>query len=308
MLLRRSSAAKCLAAFLALLSLYALLRSFPSASSSFPSAASSSSFPSASTTSKQEQQQIRIYLYPLPPKFTYGVIRSYLLARGTKHSSSDSDSDDSALRYPGHQHSAEWWLFSDLLRTPRPPHSPIAVVSDPSQADLFYVPFFSSLSLIVNPIRPSSSSPTSSSSTYSDDLMQEDLLHWLLSQPYWHRHNGRDHVIICQDPNALYKVIPRLSNAVLLLSDFGRLPPHHASLLKDVVLPYSHRINPYTGSIGVHTRPSLLFFMGNRYRKEVPFLLFSSLLLSSSPLFSSHSNLSHPSFRAAKFGTLSSSF
>jgi hypothetical protein len=42
-----------------------------------------------------------------------------------------------------------------------------------------------------------------------------------------------------------------------------------ASLVKDVILPYSHRINPFKGDVGVDARPALLFFMGNRYRKEV---------------------------------------
>jgi len=64
-------------------------------------------------------------------------------------------------------------------------------------------------------------------------------------------------------------VIDRISNAVLLVSDFGRLRSDQASLVKDVILPYSHRINSFKGEVGVDGRPSLLFFMGNRYRKEV---------------------------------------
>ncbi|XP_078148920.1 exostosin family protein [Carex rostrata] len=255
-MLRRSYLAKCLAAFLAILSLYALHHSIPFSSPPTPpgSLTSTSSFLAADATTK-------IYLYDLPSKFTYGVIRSYLLARG----GSDRSTSDADLRYPGHQHSAEWWLFSDLLRSDRNPDSPIVVVSDPSQADLFYVPFFSSLSLIVNPIRPTDESAMGS---YSDEHMQEELVEWLERQDYWKRNKGRDHVIICQDPNALYKVIDQIRNAVLLVSDFGRLREDQASLVKDVVLPYSHRINPYKGEVGVEARLSLLFFMGNRYRKE----------------------------------------
>jgi hypothetical protein len=66
-------------------------------------------------------------------------------------------------------------------------------------------------------------------------------------------------------------VVDRISNAVLLVSDFGRLRGDQASLVKDVILPYSHRINPFKGNVGVDGRPALLFFMGNRYRKEVSF-------------------------------------
>jgi hypothetical protein len=64
-------------------------------------------------------------------------------------------------------------------------------------------------------------------------------------------------------------VIDRISNAILLVSDFGRLRTDQASLVKDVILPYSHRINSFKGDIGIDGRSSLLFFMGNRYRKEV---------------------------------------
>lgn len=100
-------------------------------------------------------------------------------------------------------------------------------------------------------------------------MLQESLIEWLEQQVYWKRNNGWDHVFICQDPNALYKVVDKVKNGVLLVSDFGRLARNQASLVKDVILPYSHRINTYTGDIGVENRNSLLFFMGNRYRKEV---------------------------------------
>lgn len=99
--------------------------------------------------------------------------------------------------------------------------------------------------------------------------MQEELIDWLEGNKYWKRNNGRDHVFIAQDPNALYKVIDKVRNGILLVSDFGRLKGDQASLVKDVILPYSHRIKTYDGVIGVENRKSLLFFMGNRYRKEV---------------------------------------
>lgn len=97
-------------------------------------------------------------------------------------------------------------------------------------------------------------------------------------QEYWRRNKGRDHVFVCQDPNAMYRVVDRIRNAVLLVSDFGRLREGRASLVKDVVLPYAHRINAFRGEVGVEGRDSLLFFMGNRYRKEVSFLECSSVV------------------------------
>lgn len=179
------------------------------------------------------------------------------------------------MKYPGNQHSAEWYLFSDLLRDESDRvGSAVKRVSNPEDADLFYVPFFSSLSLVVNPIRPVvvvDGKEKQDKVTYSDEGTQEELIQWLQGQYYWKRNNGRDHVFICQDPNALFKVVDRVKNGVLLLSDFGRLRPDQASFVKDVILPYSHRINTFHGDIGVENRKSLLFFMGNRYRKEVIF-------------------------------------
>lgn len=104
-------------------------------------------------------------MYDLPRNFTYGVIESYNLARG-----GERVEDDALLKYPGTQHAAEWHLFTSLLL---PNHdragSSVIPVSDPEQADLFYVPFFSSLSLVVNPVnRP----PSGDRPVYSDEKTQ----------------------------------------------------------------------------------------------------------------------------------------
>ncbi|KAK6118303.1 hypothetical protein DH2020_047976 [Rehmannia glutinosa] len=182
-------------------------------------------------------------MYDLPRRFTYGVIGSYAAARG-----GESVENDALLKYPGNQHSAEWYLFSDLNRpSEERVDSSVTRVMDPEEADLFYVPFFSSLSLVVNPIRPTTVNVSHDRTVYNDEQTQEDLMEWLEEQVYWKRNNGWGHVFICQDPNALYKVIDRVKNGVLLVSDFGRLAHNQASLVKDVILPYSHRINTYKG-------------------------------------------------------------
>lgn len=246
-------------------------------------------------------------MYNLPRKFTYGVIESYAMARGGISSPVE---DDSKLKYPGNQHSAEWYLFSDLIKEEKDRvNSPVVRVFDPEGADFFYVPFFSSLSLVVNPIRPSNNRGAVSR-TYSDEEMQERLMEWLEDQVYWKRNNGRDHVFIAQDPNALYKVIDRVKNAILLLSDFGRLRPDQGSLVKDVILPYSHRINPYKGDVGIENRKSLLFFMGNRYRKEggkIRDVLFQ-ILENEDDVIIKHGAQSRESRRAATQGMHTSKF
>ncbi|PKA62094.1 putative glucuronosyltransferase [Apostasia shenzhenica] len=284
------------AASLSLLAVFALSHSFLSP---LPSS-------SPSLSSVAGARRPKIFLYDLPRRFTYGVIESYLLARDPIRKPPASDTD---LRYPGHQHSAEWWLFADLLRPDRP-GSPVERVFDPEEAELFYVPFFSSLSLIVNPIRPVAADNDARVAAYSDEDMQEELLRWVEGQKYWRRNSGRDHVFICQDPNALYKVIDRIKNAVLLVSDFGRLTVDQASLVKDVILPYSHRINPFKGKIGVDGRNSLLFFMGNRYRKDggkVRDTLFQ-ILENEKDVIIKHGAQSRESRRMATHGMHSSKF
>lgn len=108
----------------------------------------------------------KIYMYDLPRKFTYGVIESYAKARGGAY----PGNNDALLKYPGNQHSAEWHLFRDLNR---PSHervdSTVTRVYDPEEADLFYVPFFSSISLVVNMNRPGA---VGEPVLYSDEEMQ----------------------------------------------------------------------------------------------------------------------------------------
>lgn len=203
----------------------------------------------------------KVYMYGLPTNFTYGVIEQHGLARGGEKSD-----DGTGLKYPVHQHMHEWYLFLDLTRPEiERVGSPIVRVFDPVEADLFYVAAFSSLSLIVNSGRPG----FGSGSGYSDEEMQESLVGWLEGQEWWSRNNGRDHVIVAGDPNALKRVMDRVKNAVLLVADFGRLRGDQGSLVKDVIIPYSHRIDAYEGELGVKQRNNLLFFMGNRYRKDV---------------------------------------
>uniref|UniRef100_A0A1J3E2Q6 Putative arabinosyltransferase ARAD2 n=1 Tax=Noccaea caerulescens TaxID=107243 RepID=A0A1J3E2Q6_NOCCA len=246
----------------------------------------------------------KVYMYDLPTNFTYGVIEQHGIARGGEKSD-----DVTGLKYPGHQHMHEWYLRSDLTRPEiERVGSPIVRVFDPVEADLFYVSAFSSLGLIVKSGRPGSGS---GSSYYSDEAMQESLVGWLESQEWWRRNNGRDHVIVAGDPNALKRVMDRVKNAVLLVADFGRLRGDQGSLVKDVIIPYSHRIDAYEGELGVKKRNNtLLFFMGNRYRKNggrVRDLLFK-LLEKEDDVVIKHGTQSRENRRAAKQGMHTSKF
>ncbi|KAI3700227.1 hypothetical protein L2E82_44848 [Cichorium intybus] len=288
---RRSILKPTLATILLIFALYAFFNTsiYPHTDNTLP----------IHTNPQIPQKAVSIYMYDLPRRFTYGVIDSYTIARG-----GTPDQDVTKLKFPGNQHAAEWHLFSDL-NNPKRSRSYVTRVSNPDEADLFYVPFFSSLSLVANP-----RGGAGFKEAYSDEETQEALIEWLEKQFYWKRNNGRDHVFICQDPNALYKVVDRVKNGVLLVSDFGRLDRDQASLVKDVILPYSHRINSYKGEIGVENRNSLLFFMGNRYRKEggkIRDLLFQ-ILESEKDVIIKHGAQSRESRRMATQGMHSSKF
>ncbi|XP_022638804.1 probable arabinosyltransferase ARAD1 isoform X2 [Vigna radiata var. radiata] len=301
-----------LATLFLLFVLYAIFNAFfhPTYSSAFDSPFS---FNSASSVllaaSGAKFPTVKVFLYDLPSRFTHGVIRHHALARGA-HFSKKHD-DVSSLKYPGHQHMAEWYLFADLSRADSDRSgSPVVRVMDPEEADFFFVPFFSSLSLIVNPPRPPGSGASLEKPIYSDEENQEALVEWLEEQEYWKRSNGRDHVIVASDPNAMYRVIDRIKNCVLLVSDFGRLRPDQGSLVKDVVVPYSHRIKTYSGDVGVADRKTLLFFMGNRYRKEggkIRDILFQ-ILENEKDVIIKHGAQSRESRRAASQGMHTSKF
>ncbi|CAH2046402.1 unnamed protein product [Thlaspi arvense] len=248
----------------------------------------------------RKSHKTRVYMYDLPTNFTYGVIEQHRIARGGEKSDNVT-----GLNYPGHQHMHEWYLFSDLTRPEiERVGSPIVRVFDPVEADVFYVSAFSSLSLIVNSGRPRSGSG------YSDEDMQESLVSWLENQEWWRRNNGRDHVIVAGNPNALKRVMDRVKNAVLLVADFGRLRADQGSLVKDVIIPYSHRIDAYEGELGVEKRNTFLFFMGNHYRKDgskVRDLLFK-LLEKEDDVVIKHESQLRGNMRAAKQGRHTSKF
>ena len=221
--------------------------------------------PISPKTSSSSSMRVKVYMYDdLPTKFTYGVVEHFWTAHGF---ADVAKSTLQKLKYPSHQHSLEWHLLLDLTRPENErTGSTVIRVMDPNEADLFYVPFFSSLSWVVS--RTHFANGSGPVNKYSDSETQEELVTWLEGQEYWRRNKGRDHVLVCQNPNALTRVMDRVKNAVLLVSDLGRVRPDHSSLVKDVVVPDSHRISAYNGDVGAEDRKSL-FFMGNRFRKGV---------------------------------------
>ncbi|KAK1557196.1 hypothetical protein Q3G72_019922 [Acer saccharum] len=245
---------------------------------------------------------LKVYMYDLPTVFNYDVIEHFYKARGHRLTL--------PLHYPSHQHSAEWHLYHHLSKPPsKRVGSVVTRVSDPEAADLFFVPFFSSLSTIVNKtqwfIPGSDRERRDVNYNYNNEAVQEELVEWLEEQYYWQRNRGWDHVFVAQSSNALDRVMEKIQKGMLLVSDPGR-----ASLIKDVLIPYSHRITAYGGPVGVENRKTLLFFKGNRFQRgegEVRDMLFR-VLENEDDIIIRHGSFSKESQVEASQGMHSSKF
>lgn len=225
---------------------------------------------------KRTTGPLKVYMYDMDPEFHFGLLNWKPQERGKKW----PDVQKYIPPYPGGlnlQHSIEYWLTLDLLASeyPRPPPATAAKrVYNSTEADVIFVPFFSSLSYN----RFSKVNPHQKTSRNKD--LQGKLVAFLTAQEEWKRSGGRDHVVLAHHPNSMLDARNKLFPAMFILSDFGRYPPTVANVEKDVIAPYKHVIKTYENDTsGFDTRPILLYFQGAIYRKDVRLLLL--LLLGS---------------------------
>ncbi|GFZ09396.1 exostosin family protein [Actinidia rufa] len=175
--------------------------------------------------------------------------------------------------YPGGlnlQHSIEYWLTLDLLSSEFADSSNARSalrVHNSSEADVIFVPFFSSLCYNrYSRVRPQEKRS-------HNKLLQEKLVKFLIMQEEWKTSGGRDHIILAHHPNSLLDARMMLWPATFILSDFGRYPPNVANVDKDVIAPYKHVIKTYVNdSSDFDSRPTLLYFQGAIYRKDGGFV------------------------------------
>ncbi|XP_072975872.1 probable arabinosyltransferase ARAD1 [Typha angustifolia] len=207
---------------------------------------------------------VKVYMYDMPSEFHFG-----LLDWKPDGNSIWPDIGTEIPGYPGGlnlQHSIEYWLTLDLLssRFPDRPGPCTAVrVDDSRQADIVFVPFFSSLSYN----RHSKDFPPENISR--NKLLQQKLVKYLADQEEWKRSGGRDHVIMAHHPNSMLDARSVLFPCVFILSDFGRYHPNIANVEKDLIAPYKHLAKTFVNdSAGFEDRPILLYFRGAIYRKE----------------------------------------
>ncbi|XP_058107589.1 probable arabinosyltransferase ARAD1 [Magnolia sinica] len=211
---------------------------------------------------------LKVFMYDLPPEFHFGML-DWKGGNGSVW----PDLQSEVPHYPGGlnlQHSIEYWLTLDLLSSQFAnwpgPCSAIRVENS-TEADVVFVPFFSSLSYNRH------SKVTQLEKISRNNFLQAKLVQFLIAQEEWKRSGGRDHVILAHHPNSMLEARKTLWPAILILSDFGRYPPNIANVEKDVIAPYKHVIHTIINDIaGFNSRPTLLYFQGAIYRKDGGFI------------------------------------
>lgn len=209
---------------------------------------------------------LKVYMYDLPAEFHFGLLN--WTPQG------ESVWPDIRTQIPSYrgglnlQHSIEYWLTLDLLSSefPENQNSRAAIrVHNSSEADVVFVPFFSSASYNhFIKLRPHGKR------NRGNKLLQDKLVKFLTGQAEWNQSEGRDHIIMAHHPNSMLDARMKLSPSIFILSDFGRYPPHVANVGKDVIAPYKHVIKSFTNDTSdFDSRPTLLYFQGAIYRKDV---------------------------------------
>ncbi|KAJ1401614.1 Exostosin-like [Sesbania bispinosa] len=210
---------------------------------------------------------LRVFMYDLPPEFHFGLL-------GWKGSVNQTwpevDNAKHIPRYPGGlnlQHSVEYWLTLDLLlsNTAKVGKPCTAIrVQNSSQADVIFVPFFSSLSY------NRYSKINGEEKISINKMLQDRLVHFLMGQKEWQRSGGKNHLIVAHHPNSLLDARRKLGSAMLVLADFGRYPVELANIKKDIIAPYRHLVGtiPRAKSASYEERSTLVYFQGAIYRKD----------------------------------------
>ncbi|KAG5035454.1 hypothetical protein GLYMA_04G169500v4 [Glycine max] len=207
---------------------------------------------------------LKVFMYDLPPEFHFGLL-------GWKGSVNQTwpevDNPERIPRYPGGlnlQHSMEYWLTLDLLSSKVGQPCTAIRVQDSSQADVIFVPFFSSLSYNRH------SKLNGQEKVSLNKRLQDRLVQFLMGRKEWKRSGGKDHLIVAHHPNSLLDARRRLGAAMLVLADFGRYPVELANIKKDIIAPYRHLVGtiPRAESASFEKRTTLVYFQGAIYRKD----------------------------------------
>ncbi|KAF8089883.1 hypothetical protein N665_0495s0030 [Sinapis alba] len=213
---------------------------------------------------------LKVYMYDMSPEFHFGLL-------GWKPERNGVVWPDVRVNVPHHpgglnlQHSVEYWLTLDLLFSELPEDSRTSRaairVKNYTEADVVFVPFFSSLSY------NRFSKVTQKQKKSQDRDLQDKVVKFVTSQKEWKHSGGKDHVIMAHHPNSMSTARHKLYPAMFVVADFGRYSPRVANVDKDIVAPYKHLVPSYVNDTsGFDSRPVLLYFQGAIYRKAGGFV------------------------------------
>eukprot|EP00249_Psilotum_nudum_P004983 c18474_g1_i1 orf=162-1577(-) len=239
------------------------------------------------------KEKLRVYVAELPRDLNYGLVEQYWAYEGSKNAigvvSEASLPNGELPPYPEDplvkQYSAEYWLLGDLmtpeyLRT----RSVAKRVWNSSEADVVFVPFFATLSAELQ-LRKAKGKFRRKIDN-EDYERQKRVLDIVMKSVEWQRSGGSDHVFVLTDPVAMWHFRSKVSPAILLVVDFGgwymedskedleavgaggTIQHMQVSLLKDVIVPYTHLL-PSIPPSHDHLREILLYFKGAKHRHRM---------------------------------------
>ncbi|GMY29570.1 probable arabinosyltransferase ARAD2 [Fagus crenata] len=244
--------------------------------------------------SPHPHHSINVYISDLPRSLNYGLLDTYWSSsvpdsRLPTHSQTHQPQPHlhQNLKFPPYpqnplikQYSAEYWIMGDLI-TPQNLRSASFAnrVFDLEQADVVFVPFFATLSaeLQLGMAKGAFRKKVGN----QDYERQREVLDFVTKTPAWNRSGGRDHVFVLTDPVAMWHVRAEIAPAILLVVDFGgwfrldskssngsapdMIQHTQVSLLKDVIVPYTHLL-PRLHLSEDQSRQTLLYFKGAKHR------------------------------------------
>ncbi|MQM12395.1 hypothetical protein Taro_045313 [Colocasia esculenta] len=242
--------------------------------------------------------RLKVYVADIPRSLNYGLLEQYWSLGGPDgRIGADPDAElrstlsaararSSPLPYPESplikQYSAEYWLLGDL-ETPAAARGASAVaerVARAEEADVVFVPFFATLSAEME-LGWGRKGGFGKKEGNGDYARQREVVGLVKGSDAWRRSGGRDHVFVLTDPVAMWHVRAEIAPAILLVVDFGgwykldskasdgnsshMIQHTQVSLLKDVIVPYTHLL-PRLNLLEHQHRDTLLYFKGAKHR------------------------------------------
>ncbi|EXB57368.1 putative glycosyltransferase [Morus notabilis] len=259
-----------------------------------PSSRSSSSLISQNAL---PSDPIKVYVADLPRSLNYGLLEKYWSSGSDSRLGRDTDneiqskkihSQERNLKFPPYpenplikQYSAEYWILGDLMTPSEQRTSSFAKrVYDVRESDIVFVPFFATLSA---EMQLGKGKGLFRKKVGNEDYeRQREVVDFVKNSEAWKRSGGRDHVFVLTDPVAMWHVREEIAPAILLVVDFGgwyrldskssgggnssdMIQHTQVSLLKDVIVPYTHLL-PRLHLAENKKRQTLLYFKGAKHR------------------------------------------